>query len=656
MTGKRPILAGMFLLCALAWLAYLPGLRGGFLFDDFVNLDALGATGPVDNAATLARYLTSGTADPTGRPLALLSFLLDARDWPADPAPFLRTNLVVHFLNALLLFALLDSLGALLQPERPLRARAAALLAAGAWLLHPLLVSTTLYIVQRESMLVATCAFAALYAYVQARRRYARQPGRGPLLAMALAIGAGTGLALLCKANGAVLPLLALVLEATVLRRLGAVDERVRWLRRIVLVLPSLLLLAYLASFLPSSFLFLPERGWSIAQRLLSQPRALLSYLALFAAPRAYSSGLYNDSFAVSASPWQPWTTLPAFFAIVALAVLAWRSRQRQPAFAAGLLFFFAGHAVESTSIPIELYFEHRNYLPAALLAWPLALYIANLARPAAVRCAIAAVLLLALAALTWQRASVWSRPELLAKSWAVQNPRSSRAQATAAMFDTSGGRPRAAMARLAPIWRERPHDLQIAFNYANAACMAGGLSPADAAAIGRAIESARAVEGARLINGWLGNAIDLAANGQCPGLDLDMVAGWTESMARNPAFAPGSDRDQEVEPLRARIALREGQPDQALVHFDRALEASVTPDIAARQAALLASSGAYAQALAHLDHFQALQPRAASLRSGMPWLHARVLERQGYWPREFSILRGKLHAELARKPTGARQ
>ncbi len=73
---------------------------GDFLFDDFGNLPTLGATGPVDNWPTFWRYLTSGIADPTGRPIALLSFLADAQNWPTDPYPFKRTNLLLHLINA----------------------------------------------------------------------------------------------------------------------------------------------------------------------------------------------------------------------------------------------------------------------------------------------------------------------------------------------------------------------------------------------------------------------------------------------------------------------------------------------------------------------------------------------------------------------------
>src|SRR6185312_14310557 len=103
--------AALVALLAATWLIYSPGLSGGYLFDDYANLPAIGATGPVDNGATLARYLTSGTADPTGRPLTLASFLIDARDWPADPRAFKITNVLLHLLNGALLYAVLLRLG-----------------------------------------------------------------------------------------------------------------------------------------------------------------------------------------------------------------------------------------------------------------------------------------------------------------------------------------------------------------------------------------------------------------------------------------------------------------------------------------------------------------------------------------------------------------
>src|ERR1700754_2594324 len=102
---------GLCILLGLTWTAYRPGLTGPFLFDDYANLPILGEGGAVTDAASFARYITSGAADPTGRPVALATFLLDAQDWPADPYPFKRSNLILHLLNGALLLVLLRRLG-----------------------------------------------------------------------------------------------------------------------------------------------------------------------------------------------------------------------------------------------------------------------------------------------------------------------------------------------------------------------------------------------------------------------------------------------------------------------------------------------------------------------------------------------------------------
>lgn len=45
--------------------------------------------------------------------------------------------------------------------------------------------------------------------------------------------------------------------------------------------------------------------------------------------------------------------------------MLAWKTRHRAPLFAFGVFFFFIAHSLESTILPLELVFEHRNYLPS---------------------------------------------------------------------------------------------------------------------------------------------------------------------------------------------------------------------------------------------------------------------------------------------------
>ena len=642
-----PWLGLVLLLCT--WLAYRPGLAGGFLFDDFINLTALNSPGPVDDWPTFWRYITSGSADPTGRPLALLSFLLDARAWPANPTPFLRTNLLLHVLNGALLLALLRMLGCRLG-DTAFRVEAAALLGAGLWLLHPLFVSTTLYIVQREAMLPATFTLLGLLGYVHGRNLFDRGHVRTGLLWMLVAIGGGTVLGLLCKANGILLPLLAWVLEATVLRQDDAPravpDRRLRALRAGLLVLPSVLVFAWLASFLGRLDAPIADRAWTIGQRLLTEPRVLLDYLHLLVVPRVLSTGLYNDGYVASTALLQPGSTLPALLLVLALVVLGFIARRRWPALAAALLFFFAGHLLESTTIPLELYFEHRNYLPAMLLFWPLARALfAGTTRPG-LR-GTAAVALLALCALiTHQRADLWGKPERMAQLWALQNPASSRAQATSASFIARNGQPERAMQMLAPLWQQRPHDLQLALNYANAACSVRGLNEAEVAAVAAALR--HATEGHLLVFRWLDRALGVASEGGCPGLDFTAIETWLAAAAANPIMQ-GPGRIQDREALAGRLALIRQQPDEALAHFDRALSAYVTPDAAAMHTAMLATNGHYRQALAHLDHYARIQHRRDRARGwNMRRVHEAVLDAQGYWPYELGLLRDKLRAEIA--------
>jgi predicted Zn-dependent protease len=298
------------------------------------------------------------------------------------------------------------------------------------------------------------------------------------------------------------------------------------------------------------------------------------------------------------------------------------------------------------------LYFEHRNYLPALLLFWPLARALCAWKVSRWPRIAIACGLLALCAVTTWQRAELWGNPEQLAALWAKQNPDSSRAQAAAAIADLKAGRAAQALAQLTPLWRQKPYDLQIAFNAIDATCAARGLNADDKRALADALRHAQ--KGQLLIYQWIGNAIDMAAAGQCQGLALSDVASWLDAALQNPAINNAHIRGQNVEPLLAQIALREHKPDVALQHFDRALAAFPTPDVAARQASSLASSEYYEQALAHLDTYEHLGNQVHHPGFNMPWLHAKVLEWEGYWPYEMALLRKKLHEAIAERDAKA--
>ena len=117
---------------------------------------------------------------------------------------FKAVNLALHLACGVVLFALTRALAGLRVDARA--ARTAALLACALWLLSPLLVSTVLYTVQRMAQLATLFSLAGLLCYVHGRRR-------GSRAAVAAAFGLCWPLAALSKENGALLPLLALLVE-----------------------------------------------------------------------------------------------------------------------------------------------------------------------------------------------------------------------------------------------------------------------------------------------------------------------------------------------------------------------------------------------------------------------------------------------------------
>lgn len=648
---RRLLPPALFLLAltcilGLAWWAYHPGLSGDFLFDDYANLPAIGATGPIDNAAAFWRYLTSGTADPTGRPVAMLSFLLDARNWPAPPRPFKVTNVLLHLANGALLAWLLLELGRALDGRRSRRAACAALVGAGLWLLHPLLVSTTLYIVQRETMLAATFVLAGLLIWTRARAALAAGHVRRGLTGLCVAGWLCTLLATLSKANGALLPLLLLVLEGTVLARQALPAPRLAALhvraRVLFALLPACIVVAGLLAMLPGAWHSAPLiRGWTIPQRLLSEARALVDYLHLLIVPSAHSSGLFNDQFHPSRGWLHPTATLPCVLAVAVLLGLGFAIRRRLPVLAAALLFYFAAMLMESGWLSLELYFEHRNYLPALLLFWPLGWWLAAPGMLRAWRLAGAVALGLFLATLTWQRASLWGEGYNLAQTWAAFDEASPRAQTNAALYDLARHQPRLAAARLAATQRLHPTDVQSSLNLITAECQQGAVTPASLAAARHALSAARV--GGALAYNWLEATLPGAAQPSCTGLSLPALQGLLAAADANPLWARQKDWLTTSAHLHGQLDLHLGRPLAALAAFNRALAIVPDPSSALEQAALLGTAGCPRLGVQHLDYAATLP--AAHPGPGMPRLHAWVLARQDWWPDETRRLRAALQA-----------
>lgn len=99
MTKKQSIFTAalFFVLLFFCLSIYWQGLKGGFIFDDFVNLQELGTYGTIDSWDKFRAFVTNGFSGPTGRPISLASFLIDDNTWPTQAPIFKYTNLMISF-------------------------------------------------------------------------------------------------------------------------------------------------------------------------------------------------------------------------------------------------------------------------------------------------------------------------------------------------------------------------------------------------------------------------------------------------------------------------------------------------------------------------------------------------------------------------------
>jgi len=419
---RMTLLAGLALVLALYSLAW----NGTLHFDDEPNLNGLYS---VEDLTSALRFTAQGAAGPTGRPIARATFAMQAEGWP-EPRSFLIFNSVLHIVNGLLCFLLLARLLRWFLPE-PRQAEWLAAAVALLWTASPFLASASLIVVQRMTGLSALFVLLFLWWYIGARENY-RPERLGSNIKLAVIAGAGTLLAGLAKENGFLLPIFLLLIERLLVpaARGGPAPLDRRFLG-LVLVMPTIAILAYLG-YRGLTATGYELRDYSGLERLLTQPRAIVDYLRHLLIPLPTGMTPFHDDWQASHGLLSPITTLFSLLGLVALLAAAWLLRRTWPVFTFGIAFFFAGHLVESTTVPLELYFPHRNYVPALglylAIAYPLfviALRQASWRRMAGGALALYFALFCTVLA---SGTSLWGNRELAAELWFVHNRDSVRA------------------------------------------------------------------------------------------------------------------------------------------------------------------------------------------------------------------------------------
>ena len=395
------------LLAMVTIVAYLPALRGGFIWDDdaYVTHNAM-LTAP----GGLSQIWFSAHRQSQYFPLTYTTLRLERALWGLNPQGYHAVNVLLHSINALLLWVLLRRLAA-----------PGAWLAAAIFALHPVQVESVAWITELKNVQSTLFYLLALLAWV----KFAEKPAvpRWSFYWLALLFHA---FALFSKTTACTLP-------AAMWLVLWWRREAIGW-RRILQVLPFLLLgvAMGLVSVWWEEHLgnYVPEAGvhFGFVEKGLIATRAVWFYAAKVFWP-------VNLTF--SYPRWEINTRAPLQYlglvGCMVVALLLWRRRHTlSRGVTAGVVFFVAALSPLLGFIPLYTFrysfvADHYQYLACAGLIVPFAALLSNRMmseRLGRVFCrCLPGGLLLVLGVLTWKQSLIYADEETLWQDTLAKNP-----------------------------------------------------------------------------------------------------------------------------------------------------------------------------------------------------------------------------------------
>lgn len=557
-------------LTLLLW-AYTAGLSGPFLLDDFQTLQGLARVQGNLTWENIRAYLNTGITGPTGRPLALLTFLLDSKTWPAPPESFKHTNVLLHGVNGVLVFLISSHLIQKVKGQSSRWSIAAGLLAL-AWVLNPYHVSTVLYVVQRMAILSALFVLLGILLYLKGRELVARSAAKGTFLIL-VAYVVGAGLGTLSKENAALFVLFVPVIEWIFFSDDHPSTARVRRHLRFMVLVPAVALLLALAARIPV-FLesYASTRDFTLGERLLSQPRAVGYYLWRYLIPGTGYVGIYGDGFQKSTSLLDPLSTLLWILAHAAILLVGIKARKRWPLLSFGIVFFYVGHLIESSIVPLELFFEHRSYLPSAFL-W------LGLISFGAFALTVPAIVLLVMANVSFLKneVTIWGDTVRFTQKQVEKSPESERAHVALAELYVAVARNAAALEALRDYAQHHGAGQDAALLLMSNACALDDVRQED---INILLRSPYEYRGrSHVFQNGVGALLDLVYNDVCAGLTYEDLRKLLDNYKN--AYQRSAWEMRVFYALHAKLALAEGDYEQFVVNGLAAADAY--PDISYR-------------------------------------------------------------------------
>ncbi len=342
---KKKYFLVIFLLAVLVFWGYFEVVQNPQLYyDDLQNIFNTTVASKNFNWQTIKNVLLFSFGG--FRPVSYLTFYLNYLFWGSGTEnllPYILTNVIIHFFNALLVF--------LVSLKLTGKDFKVAFLVSIAWALSPANSLAVDYLVQRMTSLMFFFGMLSFYFFIT----YMGEKKVSLFVTSVFFLL----LSILSKQNG----VLFIPLFFVYLVWFDYIKVDIKKLYILFVLLFVLFSIAAGEYFLPKAII----RGFSPYQRLLTESRVVVYYLKVLLIPFPSEVFLYID-FPLSKSVFHPISTLFSSLFLISLFWLSFFLFNKNRLASFGIIGFFLFHSVEASTIPLYTAFLHRNYLPSFFL------------------------------------------------------------------------------------------------------------------------------------------------------------------------------------------------------------------------------------------------------------------------------------------------
>lgn len=373
-TGTRLMFVPLFF---LSFLIYSNTFQSSWHLDDYQNIVYNNRVHVEEfSPQSLSQAIRPQLYDKIWRPVSFLTFAVNWYFGRDNVFGYHFVNILIHALTSWVIFLTVVWIfrTPVLRDKYGDGEYLIALISAVLWAVNPIHTQAVTYIIQRMTLLATLFYILSLLCYLRARLGEKRSQQWVYAIGCGISFVIGMG----CKEIVATLPVALILVEAAFFQNLADPGIKKKLVVLLTLSVIGILLLGslfFLKGDLLSVFNGYRSVDYSPLQRLMTQFRVLILYISLifYPAPTRLS---FEYDIDISTSLLTPWTTLPAILVVSGLVVFGLMQLRKSPVLGFAITFFFLNHIIESTIIPLELVFEHRNYLPSLFVFVPVAISV----------------------------------------------------------------------------------------------------------------------------------------------------------------------------------------------------------------------------------------------------------------------------------------